>query len=98
MGGKLRYGPCTRDLPGTHYNWLAQFNIASISSEFTDYLMLAQSCKFEEKCCFICLTHPAACNRARVPDAGVKFCKSEPIIMPERAFENIHPLELRLPL
>jgi len=33
----------------------------------TDYLMLAQSWKFEVKCCFIGLTPPAACTRARVP-------------------------------
>ena len=66
MGQKLRYGrPCTRDLPGTH-NWLAQSHIASISSEL-HYLMLAQSCKFGVNCCFIGLTHPAACTRARVP-------------------------------
>ena len=60
MGQKLRYKrPCTRDLPGTH-NWLAQSHIASISS--TDYRMLAQSCKFGVNCCFIGLTHPAACT------------------------------------
>jgi hypothetical protein len=29
--------------------------------------MLAQSCKFGVNCCFIGLTHPAACTRARVP-------------------------------
>ena len=34
---------------------------------FIDYLMLAQSWKFEVKCCFIGLTPPAACTRARVP-------------------------------
>jgi len=28
----------------------------------TDYLMLAQSCKFGVNCCFIGLTHPAACT------------------------------------
>ena len=33
---------------------------------FTDYLMLAQSCKFGINCCFIDLTHPMACTRARV--------------------------------
>jgi len=33
----------------------------------TDYLMLAQSCKFGVYCCFIGLTHPTACTRARVP-------------------------------
>ena len=33
----------------------------------TDYLMLAQSCKFGFVCCFIGLTHPAACTRVRVP-------------------------------
>ena len=66
MGQKLRYRrPCTRDLPGTH-NWLAQSHIASIFSEFY-YFMLAQSCKFGANCCFIALTHPAACTRARVP-------------------------------
>jgi len=32
-----------------------------------EYLMLAQSCKFGVNCCFIGLTHPAACTRARVP-------------------------------
>ena len=66
MGEKLRYGrPYTRDLPGTH-NRLAQSNMASISSEF-HYIMLAQTCKFGVDCCFIGLTHPAACTRARVP-------------------------------
>jgi len=54
-----------RDQPGTH-RWLAQSHIASISSEF-HYLMLAQSCKFGVNCCFIGLTHPAACTQARVP-------------------------------
>ena len=29
--------------------------------------MLAQSCKFGFVCCFIGLTHPAACTRVRVP-------------------------------
>ena len=29
--------------------------------------MLAKSWKFEVKCCFIGLTHPASCTRARVP-------------------------------
>ena len=29
--------------------------------------MLAQSCKFGVNCCFIGLTHPVACTRARVP-------------------------------
>jgi len=29
--------------------------------------MLAQSCKFGVNCCFIGLTRPAACTRARVP-------------------------------
>jgi len=33
----------------------------------TDYHMLAQSCKFGANCCFIGLTHPAACTRVRVP-------------------------------
>jgi hypothetical protein len=66
MGQKLRYVRiCTRDLSGIH-NWLAQSRIASIFSEF-HYLMLAQSCKFGVNCCFIGLTHPAACTRARVP-------------------------------
>jgi len=32
----------------------------------TDYLMLAQSCKFGVNCCFIGLTHPVVCTRARV--------------------------------
>ena len=68
MGQKLRYGrPCTRDLPGTHNNWpwLAQSHNASISSGFhcTDYLMLAQTCKFMVNCCFIGLTHPAVCTK-----------------------------------
>ena len=31
----------------------------------TDYLMLAKSCKFGVICCFIGLTHPAACTRVR---------------------------------
>jgi len=31
----------------------------------TDDLMLAQSCKFEVICCFIGLTHPAACTQTR---------------------------------
>ena len=67
MGQKLRYGrPCTRDLPCTH-NWLAQSHITFISSDSNDYLMLAQSCKFGVNCCFIGLTHPAACTRAHVP-------------------------------
>jgi len=33
----------------------------------TDYLMLAQSCKFGVDCCVIGLTYPAACTRAHVP-------------------------------
>ena len=33
----------------------------------TDYLMLAQSCKFGVNCCFIALTHPAVCTWSRVP-------------------------------
>ena len=33
----------------------------------TEYLMLAQSCKFGVDCCFNGLTYPAACTRARVP-------------------------------
>ena len=67
MGQKLRYGrPCTRDLPGTH-NWLAQSTLLLFLQNSTDYLMLAQSCKFGVSCCFIGLTHPAACTRARVP-------------------------------
>jgi hypothetical protein len=33
----------------------------------TDYLMLAQFCKFGVNCCFLGLTHPAACTWARVP-------------------------------
>ena len=33
----------------------------------TDYLMLAQSCKFGVNCCFIGLTHPTTCTQARVP-------------------------------
>jgi len=33
----------------------------------TDYLMLAQSCKFGVKCCLIGLTRPVACARPRVP-------------------------------
>jgi hypothetical protein len=66
MGQKLRYGrPCTRELPGTH-NWLAQSRIASIFSDF-HCLMLAQSCTCGVNCCFIGVTHPAACTRARVP-------------------------------
>ena len=66
MGQKLRYGhPCTRDLLSTN-NWLAQSHIASILLNSTDYLMLEQSCKFGFICCFIGLTHPAVCTRARV--------------------------------
>jgi len=69
MGQKLRYGrPCIRDLAGTH-NWLAQSHIASISSElhWLSHLMLAQSCMFWVICCFVGLTHPTACTRARAP-------------------------------
>jgi len=33
----------------------------------TDYLMLAQSCRFGVNCCFIGLTYPAACTWAHVP-------------------------------
>jgi len=33
----------------------------------TDYLMLAQSCKFGVNYCFIGLTHPAACTQVCVP-------------------------------
>jgi len=62
MGQKLRYKrPCTHDLPGTH-NWLAQSHIASISLEFRWISHVAQSCKFGVNCCFIALTHPAACG------------------------------------
>ena len=61
-GQKLRYGrPCTSDLPGTH-NWLAQSKIASILQNSTDFIMLAQSCKFGVDCCFIGLIHPTACT------------------------------------
>jgi len=67
-GQKLRYScPCTHDLPGTH-NWLAQSHIASIPSEFHNYIMLAQSCQFGVICCFIGLTRPAACTRACASD------------------------------
>ena len=41
--------------------------LLSFLQDSTDYLMLAQSCKFGVSCCFIGLTHPAACTRARVP-------------------------------
>jgi hypothetical protein len=34
---------------------------------YTDYLMLAQAWKFGVNCCSIGLTHPTACNQARVP-------------------------------
>ena len=67
MGQKLRYGrPCPHESPGTH-NWLAQSHIASISSDSTDYLVLAQFWKFGVNCCSIGLTHPAACTGAVVP-------------------------------
>ena len=67
MGQKLRYGrPCTRDhqapITGLHSPTLLLFLQNS-----TDYLMLAQSCKYGVNCCFIGLTHPAACTRVRVP-------------------------------
>jgi hypothetical protein len=63
MGQKLWYGrSCTRYLPGTHSPTLLLILQNSI-----DYLMLAQSCKFGVNCCFIGVTHPATCTRARVP-------------------------------
>jgi len=46
---------------GLHNSTLLPFLLNS-----TDYQMLAQSWKFEMKCCFIGLTPPAACTRARV--------------------------------
>jgi hypothetical protein len=56
------YGrPCTRDyqapITGLHSPILLLFLQNS-----TDYIMLAQSCKFVVNCCFIGLTHPAACT------------------------------------
>ena len=33
-----------------------------ILQDSTDYLMMAQSCKFGVICCFIGLTHPTACT------------------------------------
>ena len=67
MGQKLRYGrPCTRDhqapITGLHSPTLLLFLQNS-----TDYLMLAQSCKYGVNCCFVGLTHPAACTWVRVP-------------------------------
>jgi hypothetical protein len=38
-----------------------------ILQNYTDYLVLAQSCKLRVNCCFVGLTNPAACTRARVP-------------------------------
>ena len=65
MGQKLRYGrPCTRDLPGTHAQLAC--TVPHCFHFFTDYLMLAQSCKFGVICCSIGLTRTAACTLARV--------------------------------
>jgi hypothetical protein len=66
--------------------------------------MLAQSCKFGINCCFIGVTHPAACTRARVPltFGNVDQRKKRPSISPatlavcpERAVHD--PLQIRVP-
>jgi len=62
----------------------------------TDYLMLAQSCKFGVNCCFIGLTHPAACTRARVSLTFGHVHRSRPLTQLAQKMCLSTGLELRI--
>ena len=65
---------------------------------FTDYLMLAQSCKFGSNCCFIGLTHPAACTRACVLLTFGHVHRPVPLTQFAQKGCQLTGLELRIPL
>jgi len=65
---------------------------------FNDYLTLAQFCKFGANCCFIGLTHPVACTRARVPSDFWTCPQTPPLTQfAQKRFQSTG-LELRIPL
>ena len=64
----------------------------------TDYLMLAQSCKFRVNCCFIDLTHPAACTRVCVPLTFGHVHRPPPFTQFTQKGCQSTGLELRIPM
>ena len=70
MGQILRYGrPCLNDSPGTglHGSTLLQFFRIPLTISCWHNPGSLEGLGFRVNCCFIGLTHPAACTRARVP-------------------------------
>ena len=65
---------------------------------FTDCIMLAQSCKFKVNCCFIGLIHPAACTRARVPLTFGRVHSPPPLTQFAQKGCQSTGLELRIPM
>jgi hypothetical protein len=64
----------------------------------TDYLMLAQYCKFGVTCCFIGLTHPAVCTRARVCASDFWTCQTPPFNPLHQKRVSFAGLELKIPM
>ena len=64
----------------------------------TDYFMLAQSCKFGVNYCFIGLTHPAACTRARVPLTFGHVHRPSPLTQFAQKGCQSNGFELRIPM